>query len=243
MRNGFFNTLTKVNHLRSIIGYNGLVYALKKLPLIGKHLPDKLYALTALKIIYWIFHIIKEVSMLFIGKIFGLGMIYLAALLLNKAYIGYGMTEGISGPNLFASFALFMFIIYALFGLMLNTRLFKCTTEKEYLVFMLRMNPRTLNNTLFIFDLAKLVIGYFIAGIVAIIAGAPFWLWLGIPVLAVCIKLFGAGILAAFYRSKSKHNKPGTIFLCKRKLNCRRNSRRYKWLNKSNCNSQPDRTD
>lgn len=207
MRNTFTNTLTKVNHLRSIIGYNGLVYALKKLPVIGKHLPDRLYSLTALKIIYWIFHIIKEVSMLFMGKIFGLGMIYLAALLLNKGYIGYGMAEGISSPNLYASFALFMFIIYALFGLLINTRLFKCTTEKEYLVFMLRMNARTLNNTLFIFDLGKLVIGYLIAGIVAIIGGAPFWLWLGIPVLAVCIKLFGAGVLAAFYRSKHKHNK------------------------------------
>lgn len=207
MRNTFTNTLTKVNHLRSIIGYNGLVYALKKIPVIGKHLPDRLYSLTALKVIYWIFHIIKEVSMLFIGKIFGLGMIYLAALLLNKGYIGYGMAEGISSPNLYASFALFMFIIYALFGLLINTRLFKCTTEKEYLVFMLRMNARTLNNTLFIFDLGKLVIGYLIAGIVAIIGGAPFWLWLGIPVLAVCIKLFGAGVLAAFYRSKHKHNK------------------------------------
>ena len=207
MRNTFTNTLTKVNHLRSIIGYNGLVYALKKLPIIGKHLPDRLYALTALKIIYWVFHIIKEVSMLFIGKIFGLGMIYLVSLLLNKGYIGYGMDEGISSSNLYASFALFMFIIYALFGLLLNTRLFKCTTEKEYLVFMLRMNARTLNNSLFIFDLGKLVIGYLIAGIVAIIAGAPFWLWLGIPVLAVCIKLFGAGALAAFYRSKHKHNK------------------------------------
>lgn len=207
MRNTFTNTLTKVNHLRSIIGYNGLVYALKKLPVIGKHLPDRLYSLTALKIIYWIFHIIKEVSMLFMGKIFGLGMIYLAALLLNKGYIGYGMAEGISSPNLYASFALFMFIIYALFGLLINTRLFKCTTEKEYLVFMLRMNARTLNNTLFIFDLGKLVIGYLIAGIIAIIGGAPFWLWLGIPVLAVCIKLFGAGVLAAFYRSKHKHNK------------------------------------
>lgn len=207
MRNTFINTLTKVNHLRSIIGYNGLVYALKKLPLIGKHLPDRLYGLTALKIIYWVFHIIKEVSMLFIGKIFGLGMIYLIALFLKNEYIGHEMAEGISGPNLFASFALFMFIIYALFGLLLNTRLFKCTTEKEYLVFMLRMNPRTLNNSLFIFDLGKLVIGYLIAGIVAIIGGAPVWLWLGIPVLAVCIKLFGAGALAAFYKSKSKRNK------------------------------------
>ncbi len=207
MRNTFINTLTKVNHLRSIIGYNGLVYALKKLPLIGKHLPDRLYGLTALKIIYWVFHIIKEVSMLFIGKIFGLGMIYLIALFLKNEYIGHEMAEGISGPNLFASFALFMFIIYTLFGLLLNTRLFKCTTEKEYLVFMLRMNPRTLNNSLFIFDLGKLVIGYLIAGIVAIIGGAPVWLWLGIPVLAVCIKLFGAGALAAFYKSKSKRNK------------------------------------
>ena len=86
--------------------------------------------------------------------------------------------------------------------------MFKCTPEKEYLVFMLRMNARKLDNTLFIFDLAKLVIGYLIAGIIAAICGAPIWLWLGIPVLAVFIKLFGTGLQAFSFRMKNKRHKP-----------------------------------
>lgn len=208
MINEFRKTLAKVIHLRSIIGYNGMVYALKKTPLIGKIIPDRLYRTTFLKVIYWIFHIIKEVIKLFIGKIFGLGMIYLFALLMKKEYMDFDMVPGVSGPVLYANFALFFFLIYALCGIMLNKRMFKCTPEKEYLVFMLRMNARKLDNTLFIYDLAKLFIGYLIAGIVAIICGAPFWLWLGIPVLAVFIKLFGTGLQAFSLRMKNKRHKP-----------------------------------
>ena len=204
----FRKTLFKVIHLRSIIGYNSLVFALRKTPLIGKLIPDELYGTQFLKVIYWIFHVIKEMFMLFWGKIFGLGMIYLFSLLLKTLYIENGMAEGITGPNLFASFSLSFFIIYALCGVVLNTNYFKCTTEKEYLVFMLRMNARKLNNTLFIYDLGKFVIGYLIAGIIAVFCGAPFWLWLGIPVLAVFIKLFGAGFQALLFKLKHDRNKP-----------------------------------
>ena len=81
------NILFKVIHLRSIIGYNSLVFALKKTPVIGSLIPDKLYSTTFLKVIYWVFHIIIETFKLFIGKIFGLGIIYLAAFLLSDQYI------------------------------------------------------------------------------------------------------------------------------------------------------------
>ena len=208
MLNDFRKTLTKVIHLRSIIGYNGLVFALKKTPIIGKILPDRLYSTTALKVIYWVFHIIKEVFMLFIGKILGLGLIYLASLGLAKAYSEFGKSAGLSDSLLFASFALTFFILYAFAGIIIRKPYFKCTTEKEYLVFMLRMDAKKLNNTLFIYDIAKLVIGYLIAGIVAVIAGAPIWLWLGIPVLAVLIKLMGTGLQALSFRLKNKRNKP-----------------------------------
>ena len=207
MLKSFRKTLAKVIHLRSIIGYNGLVFALKKTPLIGKLLPDRLYSTTALKVIYWVFHIIKEAFMLFIGKIFGLGMIYLISLFLKTEYIEFDQAPGAEG-RLFACFALLFFIIYALCGIVIKKPYFKCTTEKEYLVFMLRMDPAKLNNTLFVYDLVKLVIGYLIAGIVAIIAGAPVWLWLGIPVLAVFIKFIGIGAQAFSFRMKHKRNKP-----------------------------------
>lgn len=204
----YFNTLMKVIHLRSIIGYNSLVFALKKTPLIGKLLPDRLYSWIPLKVIYWIFHVIKEVLKLFAGKILGLGIIYLVSLFLKTEYLELDVGEGVSENILYACFVLLFFICYAIGGILVNTNLFRCTTEKEYLVFMLRMNARKLNNTLFAYDLAKLVAGYLIAGIIGAVCGAPFWLWLGIPVIAVFIKLFGAGAQAFSFRSKRKHNRP-----------------------------------
>lgn len=216
MINEFFNTLFKVIHLRSVIGYNSLVFALKKTPLIGRLIPEKLYGAKLLKVIYWVIHVIKEVLKLFIGKILGLGIIYVISIFLKSEFVKLDLADGMSEGNLFASYALLMFICYALFGMVLNTPVFKCTTEKEYLVFMLRMNARKLNTTLFVYDIAKLFIGYLIAGIVAIIGGAPFWLWLGIPVLGVFIKLFGAGLFAFLFRrknAKSKQMRMGGAFI------------------------------
>ena len=110
----FRKTLFKVIHLRSIIGYNGLVFALKNTPLIGNLLPNRLYSTTALKVIYWIFHVIKEMFFLFIGKIAGLGAVYLVAWFMETEYIDYGLNEGESASVLLGTFALFFFIVYAL---------------------------------------------------------------------------------------------------------------------------------
>lgn len=201
------NTIIKVIHLRSVIGYNSLVFALKNTPVIGRLLPEKLYSTKPLKVIYWVFHVIKEVFKLFIGKIFGLGAIYLASLFLSSEYVELEVAEGVKQSSVFAAFSLSFFIFYALCGVLVNTNLFKNSTEKEYLVFMLRMNPRKLNYSLFAYDIAKIYIGYFIAGLIGAIAGAPFWLWLGIPVLGVLIKFFGAGLTAYNFRRKHEHNR------------------------------------
>lgn len=203
----FKKTLLKVIHLRSIIGYNGLVYALKKTPVIGKILPDKLYSTMFLKVIYWVFHVIAEVFRLFIGKIFGLGLIYVFSFILMNMYVEHDMAPGVPNSVLYSSLALFFFIIYAFCGIMLNKSVFGWTNDKEYMVFMLRMNARKLNYTLYTYDLAKLVIGYLLAGIIGAVLGAPFWMCLGIPVLAVFIKLFGTGFQAFRFRRKRKRNK------------------------------------
>ena len=207
MVNEFWKNLAKIIHLRSIIGYNGLVFALKKTPVIGKLIPDRLYSTTFLKVIYWIFHIIVEVFKLFIGKIFGLGMIYLAAFLLSDQYIEHELGGGMSSSAVYGNLGLFMFLLYALCGILIRVPYFNCTTEKEYLVFMLRMDAKKLNETLICYDLAKLFIGYVMAGIIAVITGAPFWLWLGIPVLALAVKFLGIGLQILSFRLKIKRHK------------------------------------
>lgn len=203
----YLNTLLQVIKLRSIVGYNGLVFALKKIPFIGSIIPDRLYATKELKFGYWFFRIIKEFFLLFIGKIAGLGAIYLITFLLTSEHMESGMDTNMSGSVLYADIALFLFLIYAIAGTLVNRSVFRCSTEKEYLVFMLRMNARKLNNTLFIYDLFKLVVGYLIAGVIGLICGAPIWLCLFIPVLAVFIKLFGTGVQAFGYKLKRKRNR------------------------------------
>ena len=207
MINEYKDILFKVIHLRSIIGYNSLVFALKKTPVIGKLIPDKLYSTTFLKVIYWIFHVIVEVFKLFIGKIFGLGMIYLAAFLLSDQYIKHEMVQGVSRSAMYGNLGLFIFLLYAFCGILIRVPYFNCTTEKEYLVFMLRMDAKKLNETLIWYDLAKLFIGYVMAGIFAVITGAPFWLWLGIPVLALAVKFIGIGLQILSFRFKSRLHK------------------------------------
>ena len=207
MINEYKDILFKVIHLRSIIGYNSLVFALKKTPVIGNLIPDKLYSTTFLKVIYWIFHVIVEVFKLFIGKIFGLGMIYLAAFLLSDQYIEHEMVQGVSRSAMYGNLGLFIFLLYAFCGILIRVPYFNCTTEKEYLVFMLRMDAKKLNETLIWYDLAKLFIGYVMAGIFAVITGAPFWLWLGIPVLALAVKFLGIGLQILSFRFKSRLHK------------------------------------
>ena len=105
MLKDFFAILPKVLNLRSIIGYNSLVFALKKTPVIGKMIPDRLYKTAFLKVIYWIFHIIKEVGALFIGKMAGISCVYIAAWVLSSAYKSHDMIPGMSESSIFGMFA------------------------------------------------------------------------------------------------------------------------------------------
>lgn len=206
----FRKTLAKILHLRSIIGYNSLVFALKKTPLIGKILPDRLYSTTFLKVIYWILHVIREVFELFFSKMMGLGCVYTASLVAVMLYDTGKKLGDMSKQYSFGMFALLFFLIYAFFGIVMNTKLFEKTTEKDYLVFMIRMNAKKLDLTLFAYDLARMFIGYLLTGLVPALFGVPVWCWLGIPFLAVFIKLFAAGFLVFRYKIKNRHHKPLT---------------------------------
>lgn len=202
----FRKILVKVLHLRSVVGYNSLVFALKKTPLIGKIIPDRLYKTTFLKVIYWVLHVIREVLALFLTKMAGISLVYFSALTITMLYKSADMLGTMSFQYLFGTFALVFFFVYAFFGLVLNVKIFEKTTEKDYLVFMIRMNAKKLNNTLFTYDLARMFIGYLMVGFVPAIFGVPVCCWLGIPVLSVFIKLFGARFLAFRYKLKSRRH-------------------------------------
>ena len=112
----FRKTLAKVMHLRSVVGYNSLVYALKKTPLIGKVLPDRLYSTTFLKVIYWVVHIIREVFALFFTKMAGLGSVYVASLIVVTLYYSVDLMGDMTKQYAFGMFALLFFLLRDILG-------------------------------------------------------------------------------------------------------------------------------
>jgi hypothetical protein len=192
----WLKTIRSMYRLRYIVGYNGFIYKLKLLPLIGRLLPDDLYSIGFFKVIYAIWKFIAEFFMLFFLKVLGLSGIYAFSFIMRE--LAESSPEEIGGVSI-AQFQgtqfMMLFLAYAFAGILINTNLFSYTPEKEYAVFMLRMDAKKINISYFALNLAALFIGY--SGVnlfFGIISGMPFLMWFFTPLLAVAIKLAGAGI-------------------------------------------------
>lgn len=198
-------TLGMVLRLRSAVSFNGLVFKLKSIPLIGRIFPDSLYKSTTLKALFQIIQIIKKILVLFLGGFLALSVIYLISWGLASSYAD---DLGISVKCAYGIFAYMLFLDYGVIDMNFGVNFFKCTTEKEYMVFMLRMNAGKLNTTIFGYNLIRMFIGYMLAGVIAIITGAPVITWLLIPFLGVFMRLAEAGTLSFRYKRRFRNNKP-----------------------------------
>lgn len=197
--------LGMVLRLRSTISFNGLVFKLKSIPLIGKLFPDSLYKSVTLKALFWVIQIIKKILVLFLGGFLALSVIYLISWGLASSY---AEDLGISVKCAYGIFAYMLFLDYGVLDMNFGVNFFKCTTEKEYMVFMLRMNAAKLNTTIFGYNLIRMFIGYMLAGVIAIITGAPVIVWLLIPFLGVFMRLAEAGTLTFRYQRRFRNNRP-----------------------------------
>ena len=202
----WFKTIRSMYRLRYIVGYNGFIYKLKLLPLIGRLLPDDLYSIGFFKVIYAIWKFIAEFFMLFFLKVLGLSGIYAFSFIMRE--LAESSPEEIGGVSI-AQFQgtqfMMLFFAYAFAGILLNTNLFSYTPEKEYAVFMLRMDARRINISYFVLNLMALFIGYSGVNLVfGIISGMPFLMWFFTPLIAVLIKLAGAGIKLGIINLKRK---------------------------------------
>ena len=69
--------------LRNTYRVNGILYSIKQIPLVGRLLPEKLYSVTALKLLANILSVLWEVVSVFLGKliyfltmVLGIGLLY-----------------------------------------------------------------------------------------------------------------------------------------------------------------------
>ena len=203
MLKNWLKIIRNIMKLRYIIGYNGFIFRLKTLPLIGSSLPDALYGSSVIKALVVAYRFLIELAKMFLGKIAMMIFLFMTAVVMNDNL--FEKNRDMFPANMHAYLLIAGFLLIAYTGMLINTNMFKFTTEKWYSVFMLRMDAKTLDHALFAFDLAKLFIGYFMTALImGPLTGAPVWAWAIIPPLAVLMKLAGTGLQIASYKRKKK---------------------------------------
>ncbi len=195
-------TLKLCLDLKVAYGINMVFDLLKKLPLIGKHLPLNLYSSYKLKNFCALIAIIFEFVSIFLGKfLYYLCFFYLP---LNLYHSDLGATF------------LHIFLLLTLIGLLSNTALFSPDKEAYYAIVDLNVDAREYILTNFCYKLLKMGLGYLV---LFIIVGYIYGLnafYVIVMILGVTsLKIMMAYFKLYYYDSKimSFINKTGFYFI------------------------------
>ena len=168
--------------LRNTCRVNGILYALKQIPLLGRLLPGTLYGSGGLKIFAAVLAVIWEILSAFLGK-----LIYLAAIFVLCGF--YGEERN---PLLF----LHVFFFLTIIGAYLNTYLFNPTNEKYYAVILMRMDAGLYTLSNYCYSMLRTIIGFFPAVLLfGSLYGVPVWLCILLPFFVAGAKLTAASAL------------------------------------------------
>lgn len=186
-----FNTLRIILSLRNTININGLLYGIRRLPIIGKHISDRIYGIWIIKLLALIFSVIKEIMVAFFGK-----LLIFAALIAVTLLVSH--LNDLSKPTIF----LYGYVLISIAGSFLYN-LFAASTEVRYGVFLLGMDAKKYVTALFTYNAATIFAGYTLFGIpTALVAGVPWYIALLIPVSGVGFKAATVGIQMSLYSGK-----------------------------------------
>ncbi|MBE5873084.1 MAG: hypothetical protein E7287_01615 [Lachnospiraceae bacterium] len=178
--------------LKNTYRVNGILYALKQIPLLKKILPSSLYQVRGFKILANVLSVIWEVISVFLGKfLYFLLMIVLA----STQY----KTEDSAG--LF----LHLLVLLTLLGSFVNTYMFDPSRDKYYAMMLLNMNAREYTLVNYGYAIIKILIGFSLFGILfGLGAGLPLWQCILIPFFVSGIKITLAAISLWKYERKGE---------------------------------------
>lgn len=152
--------------LKNTYRVNTVLYYIKQIPLIGKHLPDSLYQMRWLKILAQIVAVLWELFTALSGKVLFLSLF----VLLPTSFF-----EEVEGGRAF----IHIFLLLTLVGAKANNYLVEGDTSAYYTISLLGMNARSYVLTNYSYQLLKLAVGYLIFGLIfGLLAGVPWWLCL-----------------------------------------------------------------
>ena len=163
--------------LRNTYRVNTILYSLKQIPLIKRLLPQELYRDPDFKLLGEILSGIWEFIKAFLGKfLYFLLMVTLTA----------GLYETAPTGQIF----LHIYVLLTLIGALLNTYIFNPTKDKYYALILLRMNAREYALVTYGYEMAKVLAGYTIFGMIfGKMCGLMLWQCLLLPFAAAGIKL------------------------------------------------------
>lgn len=182
------NTLRIILSIRNTININVILHGIRSIPLIGKHIPEDIYAIRPVKIIVLIFSVFGEILRAFFLKLMLFVVLFFASL-------------AISSMNLFSQRSIFLYGFVAISIMsMFWYDCFHVSTDTEYAVFMMGMDAKEYVKAIAFYNAFNTVIGYtFFAIPTAILAGVPWYIALLMPVSGVGIRAITLGVEMAMY--------------------------------------------
>lgn len=190
------HTLFIVLSLRNTINVNGILYGIRRLPIIGKLISDRIYGFKIIKIFALLMSLGSEITKAFGGK-----LLFMLTLLLGAgALSSYNDYPG-------ATIFLYAFLLLSIFGAFMHT-FFAVGTEVEYGVFMLGMDAGDYIRAIFTYKCFTIFTGYVLFGIpAALIAHVPWFITLLIPVAGVGFKAANLAVQTTLYSAKISQSK------------------------------------
>ena len=180
--------------LKNTYRVNSIIYSIKQLPLIGKHLPASLYSSKILKILGNIISTISEIINIFLGKIIYILIMIVAVL---------GMVKGNTANN-----CIHIFVFLSLSGGMLNTYMFNPTKDKYYAMILMNMDAKNYTLSNYYYSMLKVIIGFLPFTIIfGMYYGLSLITCVLMPFFVVFIKtIYNSYILYDFNKSKKIKN-------------------------------------
>ena len=184
-------TLRIILSLRTTIEINAIIDGIRHLPIIGKHISEKIHGVRIIKFLAAITSVTGEILRAFFGK-----LALFACLLLGSGVFSY-----------FNDYSQKTVFLYGFFGLLLIAvfviNYFKTYAETEYAVFIMGMDAKKYVQAIFLYNVFNVVVGYTVFGIpAALLAKVPWYIAFLIPVAGVGIRAITLGIQMSIYAAK-----------------------------------------
>ena len=155
--------------LRNAYHVNGILFALKQIPLLKKLLPEKIYGVWGLKVFANVLSVIWEIVTIFLGK-----FLYFL-LMLNLMCSLY---QDVPKDRVYLHILLILTVIGA-YG---RTILFHASRDKYYAMILLRMDAREYTLVNYAYQMLKDIVGFFPFSILFGMGnGVPLWLCILFP--------------------------------------------------------------